>query len=386
MILMKKIKIILLLPVLIISTLGLTGCWDNREIDNLAIVAGLAIDKGTYYRYRMSVELINIESGKETKISTKIVTTEATTMFDAARDMISIVGKRLYWKHAKILVVSQEVANMGITNVTDWYTRNAQTRGDIQILVATTPTAKEILDGQSVITEIKSFAVAEMLKNQESLAKAPKTNVLTFSIQTNTKGLSIVVPAIDIKEMDGKRVPQLNGAAVIKADKLIGFLNVQEVKDLLFIQDEVKGGILVEQSTNKETEYISLQILKNKTKKEVNIEDDKIKMKIDVDTTVALGETSDCSLTLEKEEIERLEQKIADSMKKRMEALTAKMKTEYEADVFGFGAFLQQNKAQEWKKTEDNWGETFKNLDVEINTKIRIKNTGTLLKPAEKKE
>lgn len=386
MILMKKVKIILLLPVLIISTLGLTGCWDSREIDNLAIVAGLAIDKGTYYRYRMSVELINIESGKETKISTKIVTIEANTMFDAARDMISIVGKRLYWGHAKIFIVSQKVADMGITNVIDWYTRNAETRGDIQILVATTTTAKEILDGQSVITEIKSFSVAEMLKNQENLAKAPKTNMLTFSIQTNTKGLSIVVPAIDIKEMDGKRVPQLNGAAVIKADKLIDFLNVQEVKDLLFIQDEVKGGILVEQSTNKETEYISLQILKNKTKKEVNIEDDKIKMKIDVDTTVALGETSDCSLTLEKEEIERLEQKIADSMKKRMEALTAKMKTEYEADVFGFGAFLQQNKAQEWKKTEDNWGETFKNLDVEINTKVHIKNTGTLLKPAEKKE
>lgn len=383
---MKKIKIFLLLPVLIISTMGITGCWDYREIDNLAIVAGIAIDSGTNYRYRMSVELINIESGQDTKISTKIVSTESTTLFDAARDMISIVGKRLYWSHAKVLIVSQEVAGMGLTKIMDWFTRDAETREDIEILVATTPTAKEILDGHSVINEIKSFAIAEMLKNQESLAKAPETNILTFDIQANTKGLSLAIPAIALKAMDGNLVPQLNGAAVIKADKLIGFLNVQEVKDLLFIQDEVEGGILVEQSIIKEDEYISLEIFKNKTKKEVSIEDDKIKMKIDVDTTVALGETSDCCLTLEKEEIEKLEQKIAESMKKRLKALTAKMQTEYTADVFGFGAILQQNKAQEWKKIEDKWDETFRNLDVEINTKVRIRNTGILMKPAEKKE
>ena len=37
----------------------LTGCWDQRELSNIALVTGMAIDKGENGKYKLTVEAIN---------------------------------------------------------------------------------------------------------------------------------------------------------------------------------------------------------------------------------------------------------------------------------------------------------------------------------------
>ena len=40
-------------------TLLLTGCWDQRELADISIVTGMAVDKGKNGRYKLTVEAIN---------------------------------------------------------------------------------------------------------------------------------------------------------------------------------------------------------------------------------------------------------------------------------------------------------------------------------------
>ncbi len=107
----KMFRAVLLLAVLI-NTITLTGCWSYREIDQLAIVTGVAIDKGTSGDgYTVTVEIINFSSGgKEAKIGAKILEASGETIFDTVRNLIRISGKRLYWAHAAIVIISQDKA------------------------------------------------------------------------------------------------------------------------------------------------------------------------------------------------------------------------------------------------------------------------------------
>ena len=125
---MKKIRIALLTFIVLMNLVFATGCWNYREVDEFSIVTGVAVDKGIENQFQMTVEIVQISSGKDTKMTSKTITVEGKTMFDAARNLISSSGKRLYWSHAKVLILSKEIASEGVTKIIEWYTRDAETR------------------------------------------------------------------------------------------------------------------------------------------------------------------------------------------------------------------------------------------------------------------
>lgn len=378
---MKKTNAILLCLIILINTITSAGCWNYREIDKISIVAGLAIDKGNEKQYQLTVEIVQITSGKDTKMVSKTITTEGDTMFDAARNIISLSGKRLYWSHAKIIILSKEIATDGITKVMDWYNRDAETREDIHLLVSQEKSAKEIFDGQGVTEDIKSFTLDEMLTNQVSLNKAPDIDILKFDNQSKAMGVSQILPSINLKKVGDKMVPHIEGSAIIKYDQLVGFLNGEETKDLIFIRSEVRGGVLVEKIENEgKPNYVSLEIFKSKTKIAPTIDGENITIQLDIDTTVALDEATGTKDLFNEQGLLELEQTAEETLTIRIDTLIKKVQTEYDADIFGFASKLQEDKAKVWKNVGDNWDEVFKNLAVETKSKMHIKNSGVLSK------
>lgn len=143
---MKSIKIFFLTSILLISIFLFVGCWNYREVDDINIVAGTAIDKGIHKEYMISIEILESSIGKESPTTSKLIVAEGESIFDAVRNAIAISGKKLYWSHNKILILSKEVAQEGITEVIDWFLRDVETRSDVYILVSKGTSAKEILE------------------------------------------------------------------------------------------------------------------------------------------------------------------------------------------------------------------------------------------------
>ena len=65
-----KSCLLMLAGLIIVTT---SGCWNYREVDNLYVVAGCALDKGQTERYSMTAEFIYISGGKDTKMTPKRV-------------------------------------------------------------------------------------------------------------------------------------------------------------------------------------------------------------------------------------------------------------------------------------------------------------------------
>ena len=381
---MKKIRITLLALIILINAIFTTGCWNYKEIDKMTIVAGAAVDKGKNGQYMVTVEIVQISGGKDTKKTSKTITMEGKTIFDAARNEISLSGKKLYWGHSKVIILSKEIASEGVRKALEWYNRDAETREDVHILISEEASAKEIFDGQGTTDDIKSFTLDEMLSNQVGLSKAPVTDILLFDIESQTKGMSPIIPAVNLKQTDGKMVPQIMGTAIVKNDKLVGFLNGEETKDLYFIRDDIKGGLLIEEmQSNDGTTFVSLEIFKNKTKMTPVIEGKNIKINLNIDTIVALAETDSKQNFIDEAGRIKLEKSMENTLKERIESLIKKIQSEYVADIFRFGAKLQEDKNEVWDDVGNNWEQIFKDLDVTVKITMHIKNSAVLSKSIE---
>jgi spore germination protein KC len=384
---MKKIRITLLTLIIFINTIFTSGCWNYREIDKLAIVAGIAVDKGTNGQYKITAEIVKISGGKESKTTSETIAMEGKTMFDAIRNGISLTGKRLYWSHSKVVILSKEIASEGVIKVIDWYNRDSETREDAHLLISQGDSAEEIFSGQAATEDIKSFVLEEMIKNQESLSKAPIIQILQFNNNLEAEGISAIAPAVALKQIDGKISPHIMGTAIFKKDKLVGFLNGEETKDLIFIKNEVKGGLLIEGTQgNDVTTPVSLEIFKSKTKVTPVVDDKEIRINLSIYTAVAIDEIDGPENFIDDEGRKKLEQSAEKVLKERIEALIEKIQSEYDVDIFGFGAKLREDKIKVWNRVSSDWEETFKNLEVNVITKVHIQNSAMLSKPLEEGE
>jgi len=383
---MIKKRITLLTLVISISSIITTGCWNYREVDKLAIVAGVAVDKGKDGNYEITAEIVNTTGGRETKTTSRTVSIEGKTMFDAVRNFISLSGKKLYWSHTKVLILSKEIASEGINKVIDWYNRDSETRENVRILVSKGTTAKEILQNKGNSEDIQSFIFEDILKNQVNLNKSPITNILEFNIQSQGKGISAIVPTVNLKKSNGKIMPQIIGTAILKKDRLVDFLNSEETKDLMFIRNEIKGGMIIEVVDGDRLTSVSLEVFKNKTKVSPFVEGKDIEINLNVDTTVAIDEIDGIQNFLDEEGTKKLEESAENTLKKRIELLIKKAQSEYDTDIFGFGSRLWEEEPEVWKSVSDNWEEVFKSLKVNVKTSVHIKNSGILSKSLEEGE
>lgn len=378
----RTLKISLLSSLIFLNLFFISGCWNYREIDQLAIVAGAAIDKQDD-KYLVSAEIVNVSGGKDSKVSPKVVTGIGDTIFDAIRNTIKISGKTLYWAHSEILIISEEIAREGVIQAIDMFTRDPETRMSSNLLIAKDKTAKEILEQQSITTEIKSSEINRMLMSQKVLSKAPVIAVYQFvdTLVDNTR--SAVLPAIAITENQDEK-DELFGTAVFKKDKLSGFLNGEDTKFFLFAINKVRGGLLIQKEKVEGSDVkVSLEIFADNTYTKIKpvYSNGKLIMKLDVIVNVSIAELESSKNYIDDPGRKKLQKAAEKSLEDNIKRVIKKVQNEYGSDIFEFGRIVQDEKPEVWRGMEKDWEKIYKDLDVKVNAKINIKNSSLLLKP-----
>ena len=378
----KTIKKVLLLLLISINIFFQSGCWNYREIDEMAIVGGVAVDKEVNKKYLITMEIVELSGGTDTELLTRVISVEGDSIFDAVRNVISYIGKKAYWSHAKAVIVSQTIAREGLAKVIDWLSRDTETRENIYLMVSMNETAKEIFEGKPVTSEVLSFQLEKMLQNQRNLGKAPSEDIREFINVLSTEGSNPIAPVICLKNIDGKKRVEIMGTAIFKEDKLVGFIDDRDTQTLLLIHNEIKGGVIYSDEKVGES-YVTLEIFKCKTKLKPIIDGDSPVMEININIEAAIDEIDNIGDVIGEKGREELDRHFENLINKRVYELVEEIKTKYDTDVLGFGTKLYRDKPGFWKKIKDNWEEEFENVKVKVNTKLKIINSAQLAKPLE---
>jgi germination protein, Ger(x)C family len=381
----KSFKLIALLLSIFIFTSTLSGCWNYREIESLVVVSGIAIDRNPETnKIEVTTEFVDIKSGKEIKTEAKTITISGDTTFEIARKIITISGKRAYWSHAQVMVLSETIAREGLAKIIDWYVRDAETRSDIYVCVSKEKTAKEILFAQAFTKSIVSFELASVLKNEKNVSTAPLLDLWDLVSDLKQKGKSSILPTVQLKGSGRGASPYVDGLAIFKKDKLIGTISGESTQYLLFATNKINGGILTLGKTpDDESRNISLEIFKNKSKIKPVISNNEVEIQILIKTTVALAEIESFEKFSSESIKKEIEERANIMLQSKVEEVIKRFQQEYDADVFGFGEKIEKDMPKVWKTFEKDWPEKFKNLKVSVKSDINIKNSATTNTPIE---
>jgi spore germination protein KC len=374
----KSISILLIL----IITSNLTGCWNYREIESMSIVAGVAIDKSqSSKQYEMTAEIIDIQSGENSRSVPRYITLTGDSIFDIARNMITISDRKLYWSHAKCIIVSTSLAREGLADIIDWFIRDAETRSDMYLLVSNEKTAKEVLTASPTSGKIMSLELANQLRNQKLASRAPVLDLWDFADSLIQPGKSAIVPRVLLNRQSGIPTPSIDGIAVFKRDALIGIIEGSETKYLLFALNKIKGGLLLVYTENQKP--LSLEIFQSKTKIKPVLKDNSISINITTETVVALAEDQPLIQFIKEEQRKEIERNASLVLQNSICNSIKNVQEDYGIDIFGFGAKVHEDMPKTWNKISLSWNDTFKNIPVSVTSKIKIKNSATTSKPLE---
>lgn len=374
----------------------LTGCWSRKELNDLGIVSGMAIDKAQNGRYELTVQMVApgevaSQKGGGTQVPVTTYSISATSLMEAARKMTTEAPRRLYFPHLRILIIGKELADEGISKVLDFVSRDHEFRTDFYIVVAKEGKASKYLDIMTPIEKIPAQQMFTKLETSEKVwapTSAVKLNDLVSALVS--PGRNPILTGIEIvgdvekgssKENTNRINPEARivyrDIALFNKDKLVGWFNPDESKGYNYIVDKVKqtaGDIPCPGKKGK----VVVEIIRSKTKLKGKVENGvpSIEVKVDEEGNVAEVECKDIDLTktetisqLEKESNEKVEKVVNDAISKAKGLGT---------DVFGFGEAIHRADPKYWKTVEKDWNKAFKDVKVQVKADVKLRRTGTI--------
>jgi spore germination protein KC len=378
-----KIKKMFHLLFLIQLAFFMVGCWDYRDVEKLGIVAGFAIDK-VEDEYQFSAEIIDIKGGgKSTEISSLVVSATGKTIFEADRKIIGIVGRKLYFNHAEVVIISKEIAEEGIAPVLDWISRDPEPRYTLHLIISNEKTAKEILEKSPAAEDIKSYKLDDTLEMEKYLSETPSVEL--WQLLTVISGIdkSGILPIVALVPISNGVTQELKGTAVFKDKKMLGVLDDEDTKTLLFILGEIKEGLLENQVYDNNTaNKVTVEIFENKTHMKPTINDDRPTMKITTYTEVTISEIQGPTNFDDPEKMIKLKQNFEEMLENKIVQLVKKVQALYNTDIFGFGKAIKIKTPTLWKNTfEPNWDQYFPTIQVEVQATIEIRSSNLINEP-----
>lgn len=373
---MKKLLII---PLILL----LSGCYNYRELNELAITTGIAIDKEE--NYKVTIMIANSKKeGSDGSISPQATVYEGNgdTIYEAFKDTSLALSKQIYLTHIDVLVISEEIAKNNLNDVIDFLFRYPQTRNNFQLVLAKDRKAGDIL---KITTPLETFPSQNLAKNLEITDKLQgftyTVDFTEFVKTLTTEGVNPVLPSVtiigdvesgnkneNIEENKPQTYLKLDMLGIFKDNKFVTFADGDESKGINIINNKVYIlGVIIDYNDKK----LVTEITEMKTDFEVKNN----KVIINIKTNGSIQEI-DSNVNLDDNKvIEKIKnkdiEKIREYVNKAID-LAQKNKT----DIFGFGNYVYKN---DYKNYNENWDELiFPNLEVEINVDLKLQAKGSI--------
>ncbi len=373
--------------------LFITGCWDSHELDKQAIVSGVGFDidleTGIHMVTYQSIIPNLVKSGNAggsgeqtggegITPAVRLDHLNGNTWVEPLGNYATQGGTRtLFFPHNQVIILSMEVAQQGVYPLIEHILRLTQSRPNRLILVSRDK-ASDILSARAGIGVIPGIGIAGDVKLSSEFSKYPAITVLEFANRMISKTTTPILPITSIFEEtdpDGKKFNkvQITGTAVFKEYKIIGELNEQESRGLLWIIDRIKKGFLVVDAPDGSGKA-SLSITRSKSKMIPEMTEGKITITVEIEEQADLTEYPGRQ-NLDPILLKQLEESQADAIQQEVMAALNKSFA-LNADVFGFGEAVHRKYKKEWPQLASRWDDIYPEIEVAIKVKTHINETG----------
>lgn len=367
------------------------GCFDRRELDTMGIVMGVAIDKAEAEgETELTVQMANPseksgskekksmeEGGEDTSQAFINVSNTGHNINYIVREMQHKMSRRIYVAHSQVIVFGEELAKNGVRDALDFFARAPEARMTLYVFVAKGK-AKDVLEITPEFEKMTSTELVKTLKDQKITSHAPIVTEFEFINMMISKTTAAVAPLVKITEEDGRELMTIAGTAVFKGTRMVGELGEPETRGFLYIKNKVKTGVL-QLDVLDTPATIEIRHAKSKVTP-ILYTDGSVVFNVDVNMAFGLGDQSGTLNLAAPDNTAAMISAAAAAVKDEIQSAVNKSK-EMNADIFGFGEYLNRKYPDQWKSMETKWDEVYKSIAVNINIKAKADGSGRIDRP-----
>lgn len=397
---MNRKKLILFL--MLICTTFTTGCWDKTELNEMAIVSAVGLDRNKEGKLVGTFQIINpgnvagaLQGGGGTNPPISIYRATGNNVLELDSIASTKISRDMYFAHANLIVIGEEIAKEeGLNDIFDAFERSPEFRATTRIVIARGVKATDIIE---TLTAIDKVSAEKIIKTIETTEKTQGKNI-SINLQEVIKNLlstgkEPIISGFTVKGNAGKEDkmentqssdieanPNAAGIGVFKDGKLIDWLDGDKAIGAMWVLDRIENTHLNIDWEGKK-DAVTYSVIRQKTKVGAKLVNGKPKISIKVR---AEGDIREVNVPLNLTDMHVLidiEKKLAKDLKKEMEyAIVRAQKNK--SDIFGFGELMHESHPKEWKKIEKNWDDdAFPKLEVDVQVETFIRRTGLRNKP-----
>ena len=375
------------------ATILLTGCWDLREVNQVSIVSGLALDQGEESKYRLTIELFNpteltpqTSSGNTASIVFGI---NGDSIGEMMLRLNEIFSRKPIFSHMKTMFISEELAKTGIAELLDPMDRNREIRNDFNIMVVEAPhKAADALKITYPLQKVSTLKINTQANNFfEEWGGDPDVRLKDIIDSMVSEGREPITAMVEIvgDPKEGSKIEniqsthpntyiKISGIALFKGDAMIGKMPISATRDYLITQNKLRQTSLSINCKDDQTVDIQLKDINVGTNVSVKNNEPTYHISISAEGNingVQCSEQLNLSATTEK-----FETKAEDFIEGELLHTINEVQNDYGADIFGFGELLYKSRPKQFKQKQTNWNETFVNAKFEVNSTIKIRRSG----------
>ncbi|MFO7248705.1 MAG: Ger(x)C family spore germination protein [Bacillota bacterium] len=371
---------ILLLPLL-------TGCWDRVEINDLALVTAAGLDKGNGNTIKLSLQLAVPaampgatgggegmgSSGSGGGKPTIVAAAEGVTIPDAMSKLQEKLPRRIFWGNNRVIVIGEDLAREGIVPHVDFFARFPRNRLHAFVFVSKG-------DAEQVLAHIPPIErnAAEAMRELAEFRFGKRTTLKDLLQKLHTEQQTVIVPWIEETAVDGNQdrgtLLRLNGAAIFKGGKMIGYADDRLMRGILWVRDEIETATITAKVDR--DGYISMQQLKAHTTMRPSIHNGKWKLTLDIITDDDVVHNASTLDPDDPKVAKMLENKTEEIINIRVREALDLAQKQLKADIFGFGEAFRRAYPKEWQAAKTRWNEIFPTVEVTVRVKASVRRAG----------
>jgi len=408
-------KLISLVVLMLVSLPLLSACWDQRELEQLALVLAIGIDKGKEDTYAVTV-LIALPSqmagagngggsgagGAENK-PYLMLEVESSTIAGALSILNGSIDRRVSLIQTKVLFLSEELARISGMLVMDEFMRFREARRNITMVV-TKERASEFLDQIDVKTAKEPSRYFEEFENSFGYTGLTPARSLIHDFVTHihTRYMEPITFYASIRPEDHEpsehadredpfragRLPmrglpnvEVVGAAAFLRDRMVGVLSGEEVRVVLMVQERFQHSLFVVEDPRDPEYSVSLALSRGRpirVKIDLRGPNPRVSILVTLEGEIeAIQTLTDYTNPEIHDEIERaVEEKIISAMKQ-----VIKKTQDWGSDVMGLGQHIvgQFPTVGEWEDYD--WPKRYADSEFTIETRVKLRRFGLQLSP-----
>lgn len=389
----RLVLLLMLLPLL-------SGCWDARELNALAMVMAVGIDKLESGRFEVTIQVARPGNrsgggggaGSAGGDSVYTASADGDTIFAAIRNLAQFTSRRIMWAHNNVVVVGESLAQETIRPVVDFFTRNQELRMRTWVVVARGSSARSVVAAKTGLENIPANSISALMRYADLPGESVQTDMNDLADDVMNPDLHPVLSAVSLEE---RAVPSANasmehgqglqvalrGTAIFRGTRLVGYMDRDAGRGLLWLRGEM-GNAVVSIPCPDGDGGIAVEFRSPRARLKPGFQEGLPAVWLAIETNGWISER-DCptaalnTLALKQRLEEQIEQAIRQDV---LEALSF-MQEEVKVDAANYGRHFHVAYPEWWRANRSRWDELFLQVKTEVAVEIDVLKPGIYTRP-----